>query len=675
LHKPSGVAEEGATELDPASANRWAVRICAFTGAWGILTGFAVFVLVRTQDFSEPVYFVLGLGVAAGASFVVEMLRESMRGEILPRPTRRIGHIIVTILSLLVFELFVLAAHNAVDMSSHAGEVAKLRVALLGPSLDTPSALRDLIVLAVLWLVPGAAIGWFLGRFVVNQDPEQSIRERALRGGGVGVLVALLAAPIVVFAYVLFWRLVLTLALAITQPALLAADYDSVMLGLARHGAGAGYPMVVIVGGTFAIMGLLKLWLWSIAGKAIDLAVFVLVVLSGVRFNEWRPFGIVVAGVIVGVVAPLFVDFGDVAKLALLAAVVWVVPGLVLGLAAPLLDRPSDRANWWSAIATALGIVVAVITALRWQYLGLQQNAIFVLLAVAFFAVALLFTRFRNIQEFWPALALCLSAIATGLTLLLVTHTVSFHSVLAEVNAVNALSASIAPTDEAKKFADDLSELEGWWNRPYHAVPTNIPAPISYEVKLGDIESSPAATRKKTIEDQRPDLIKLRARAMNGLIGLAANKRLYIEQSLRARPRAQWRDPLLDSLDGVASLSGEALQLMLAHEKVLVYDRQDSVRDDDIESKHWETYLIQLFVIGGRVVTNDKVLADLDAIEGRAGDETRLAAQEDTFEHDIAPEQLEVSLAGSFAFWVTVGLLSTWAIRRRALLPVEKPAS
>jgi hypothetical protein len=666
------VAEEESPGVDPASANRWAVRICAFTGAWGILTGFAVFILVRTQDFSEPGYFVLGLCVAAGASFVVEALRESMRGEIVPRATRRIGHVVVTILSLLVFELFVLAAHNAVDMSSHPGEVAKLRVALLGPSLDTPSALRDLIVLAVLWLAPGAAIGWFLGRFIVNQDPEQSIRERALRGGGIGVLVALLAAPIVVFAYVLFWRLVLTIALAVTQPALLAADYDSVLSGLARHGAGVGYPMLVIGGGTFAITGLLKLWLWSIAGKAIDLAVLVLVVLSGVRFKEWRPFGIVVAGVVVGVVAPLFVDFGDVAKLALLAAVVWVVPGLVLGLAAPLLDRPSDRANWWSAIATALGIVVAVITALRWQYLGLQQNAIFVLLAGAFFAVALLFARFRNIQEFWPALALCLSALATGLTLLLVTHTVSFHSVLAEVNAVNALSASIAPTGEAKKLADDLRELDSWWNRPYHGIVTSLPATISYEAKLGDIESLPPAARAKTIDDQRPDLMKLRAGAMNDLIGLAANKRSYLEQSLATRPRAQSRDPLLDSLDGVAGLSGEALQLSLAREKVLVNARQDSVRYDDVKSKHWETYLIQLLVIGGRVVTNDNVLADLDVIEGRAGDEARLAAQEDVFEHDIAPEQLEVSLAGSFAFWVTVGLLSTWAIRRRALQPVEK---
>jgi hypothetical protein len=114
---------------------------------------------------------------------------------------------------------------------------------------------------------------------------------------------------------------------------------------------------------------------------------------------------------------------------------------------------------------------------------------------------------------------------------------------------------------------------------------------------------------------------------------------------------------------------------MLAREKLLVNVRQQNVRYDDIESKHWETYLIRLFIIGGRVVANDKVLADLDAIEGRAGDETRLAAQEETFEHDIAPEQLEISLAGSFAFWVTVGLLSTWAIRRRALLPVEKPAS
>jgi len=93
------VADEEKPELDPASANRWAVRICAFTGAWGILTGFAVFILVRTQKFDQPVYFVLGLAVAAGASFVVEALRESMRGEILPRPTWRVGHIVVTILS------------------------------------------------------------------------------------------------------------------------------------------------------------------------------------------------------------------------------------------------------------------------------------------------------------------------------------------------------------------------------------------------------------------------------------------------------------------------------------------------------------------------------------------------------------------------------------------------
>jgi hypothetical protein len=667
------LAEDVAAELDPASAGRWAVRICAFTGAWGVLTGFAVFILVRTGDFSHPLNYALGLCVAAGASFVVEGLRESVRGEIVPHSARRIGHVAVTVLTLVVFELFILAAHNAVDISSHADDVTKLRNALLGPSLvDAPGALRDLIVLALLWLIPGAAVGWYLGLLVVNERSDQPLPERTLCGGRTGVLVAVIAAPLAVFAYVLLWRLFLALKLAITAPTLWAAHYSSVISSFSHGFSVAGPPAVVIEGGAFAVFGLINLWLWSAAGKAICFTLLALVLAIGVRFKEWRPFGILIAGFLVGVVAPLFADFLDVAKLALLAAGVWLIPGLVLGLAAPLLDRPSDRANWWSAIATALGVIVAVLTALRWQYLG-SQNYVLVVVALAFFGVALLFTRFHDLQEFWPALALCLSAIATGLAFLLVNYTVSFHGVLTEVSTINSLPASIAPSAEADQLSTDLRNLDFFWNMDFHVTPRATPA-LTYENALGAVTSLSASERQATIDAQRPGLVELRARAMNELLDLAAAKRRYIAPA-----------PLADSLDGVASLSGAALDAKLTRDENLAIAQMDdddrrarSVSDlvqnaAEIDSKHWETYHLQVAVIGGRLRANDRVLADLAALQTRTSAETKRAVQEATFDHSSAPEQLEVALAGSFAFWVTVGLLSAWAIRRRATPEASPP--
>jgi len=710
--------------LETRTAARWAVGICAFTGFWGVLTGFAIFILIRTSD---PLTIVLGLIASAIASFVIESLRDTVRGEIATHPRRRIRHIIVTILTLAVFELFVLASHNAVDIFRNHEQAKNLHDDLLGPTLAgvhgahaAPGATRDLIVLAILWMVVGAAVGTFLGLFIINEKPGQSARVRALRGGSIGVLVAVLAAPIAVFAYVLLWRTVMAFQMVFAAPAEWERQYNVLGASAANLNL-AGLPLVFYEGGLLAVLGLTQLWLWSAAGKLIDVALVALVTFIAVRFKEPRPLVIVLVGFVIGIVAPLSRDIGDVFLLALLAAIVWFVPGLVLGLAAPLLDRPSERANSWSAISAALGIVVAALTAFRWHDRG-SQNYVLLVLALVFFAVAVLLTRFRDIDDFWPALALCLATIATGLTFVLVTYAASFHSVLAEVSKINALPPSIAPTAEADRFKQDLEMLDSSWSQP----PRFVPDPYQkgpFETALSHVGSMSPDDREKTIALERPKLEALRAKAMESLVALDQQKRGYIRRAadplsadefrravseaheeyrsftggsegaglarLEARieaarlaaslvPGLYGQDPLYSSLDSVRHLSGAALNTVLVREQNLVSDRRNAEgwaafflgHNGHDDESHWWSYEKTLQIAAAQLTTIDSVLADLSRLANLASLDSRtdlkLQDAEREWERRGVPEQLEVSLAGSFAFWVTVGLLSAWAIRRRA---------
>jgi hypothetical protein len=668
------VSEEAAAAFSADDARRWSIGICAFTGAWGVLTGFAAYILVRTADFSDPWNYVIGVCVAAGASFIVEALRETVRGEIVPLPTRRIGQAVVTILTLLVFELFVLASHNAVDVFGNHEKVEHLRQDLLGPVLaSSGDALRDLIVLAALWMIPGAAVGAFLGRFIVRERDDQTLRPRALLGAATGVLVAVLAAPVAVFSYVLVWRLVLALELVATAPAMWEVQYTQLMTITYGNGSSlVGLPAVVIGGGIFAMMGLMKLWLWSVAGKAIDAVLLAAVVVLGVRRHEWRPFGIVVAGFLIGVVAPLLGDVGAVFKLALLAAVVWVVPGLVLGLAAPLLDRPSERARWWSAIAVGLGLVTATLTALLWHSLG-SHAVIAVVIALLFFLVALLFASFRDIQEFWPALALCLAAIATGLTFLLVTQTASFHGVLIEVRAINALPASIAPDEHIAHDEGDLRGVDSVWNLSSRALPAIRP-PAAYAKALAGIATMSAADRAAIETPQRASLTALRARGIAQLQAVIASRPR--DAALGDELRAPLELTTLSGAEFAAAVAREETAIrarldLVSRERRAAFDLGRDARSDALsrEEDQWSNYFATFDLAAVRVSAIDDVLADLTRIDTNAAQNAQrddaTAAAEHTFEAQGQPEVLEVSLAGAFAFWMTVGLLSAWALRRR----------
>ena len=625
---------------DARAARRFTVAICAFTGAWGVLTGFAIFVLLHASRDVTPRTFWLGLAVAVVASFVVESLRESVRGRTglgTPRSTR-VAQGLGTILMLAVFELFVLAAHRAADLFSHPREVEELRNAILGPVLeDAAGATRDLLVMAGLWILAGAAVGAVLGALAVRPGRGAGMR-RELRAGAVGALAGATAAPLAVVGYILLWRVILALRLAFFDRSALtrrlAAFVDPMSMGVYDPPAtwyGGAVRLAARISGAWMSIPPLGL----VVGVALAAALLV-----GLRWKRWWPLLVLGALLLPGIAAPLLRDARDLLRLPFMAAVVWVAPATVLGLAAPLLERPAERSRWWSSIAAVLGIAVALITVLR------LHDARYLLLTLALFGVAALLAPRGSIEEFWPAMALCLAILVTGMSFVVVHLTASFHEVLAGVSRVNALPAETESSWRPKVLTDDLRTLDetalpawtGWYRRQL----VDRYAPAGLDERLTIL----AEVAARIPRDRRE--------AFSRLDAMARNKQRALRE---AHGEAARRLPLYRSLDGVSGAPSEGLWPILSEEYYEARDRAGV--------PFWDGYARQVDVIRARLEALDAVAAGLVSLRVEAVQRSdRDTAQRRWAETGII-QTLEVALAGSTAFWITVGMLAAWQAQRR----------
>ena len=622
------------------AARRFTVAICAFTGAWGVLTGFAIFILLHTSRDVAPRTFWLGLAAAVAASFVVESLRESVRGRSGPATplSTRIAQGLGTILVLAVFELFVLAAHHAADLFSHPREVEALRNAILGPVLeDAAGATRDLLVMAGLWILAGAAVGGVLGALAVRPGRGPGLR-RELRAGAIGALVGATAAPLAVVGYILLWRVVLALRLAFFDRSALtrrlAAFVDPTSVGVYDAPAtwlGGALRLVARISGAWMSFPAL--------GLAVGVALAAALVV-GLRWKRWWPLLVLVALLLPGIAAPLLRDARDLLRLPFMAAVVWIAPATVLGLAAPLLERPAERSRWWSSIAAVLGITVALITVVR------LHDARYLLLALALFGVAALLAPRGSIEEFWPALALCLAILATGASFVVVHLTASFHEVLAGVSRVNALPAEPESSWRPKVLADDLRTLDetalpawsGWYRR--QLVERYVPAGLEERLTI--------------LDEVALRIPRDRREAFSRLDAMARNKQRALRE---AHGEAARRLPLYRSLDGVARAPSEGLWPILSEEYYEARDRAGQ--------PFWDGYARQVDAIRARLEALDTLAAGLAGLRAEAIRQSdRDVAQRRWAETGIV-QTLEVALAGSTAFWITVGMLAAWQAQRR----------
>jgi hypothetical protein len=115
---PPAKSDDGATELPKRLAAKSNLRfrtrlLCALTGAWGVATGYALFILIsnRTEGVSRSTaafHFLVVLVVAVLVVWLTEWFRDTIRGEE-SVSTRSLSAILSSVLLLAVFEVCVLA--------------------------------------------------------------------------------------------------------------------------------------------------------------------------------------------------------------------------------------------------------------------------------------------------------------------------------------------------------------------------------------------------------------------------------------------------------------------------------------------------------------------------------------------------------------------------------------
>src|ERR1700735_1326877 len=115
---PPAKSDDGAPELPKRLAaksnRRFRTRLlCALTGAWGVATGYALFILIsnRTEGVSRSTaafHFLVVLVVAVLVVWLTEWFRDTIRGEE-SVSTRSLSAILSSVLLLAVFEVCVLA--------------------------------------------------------------------------------------------------------------------------------------------------------------------------------------------------------------------------------------------------------------------------------------------------------------------------------------------------------------------------------------------------------------------------------------------------------------------------------------------------------------------------------------------------------------------------------------
>ena len=202
------------------------MSVAAGSGMFGVISGFAVFLLWNDQISEHPALFLLGLAVAAAVAYVTETLRDLIRTGEPETPTPR--RILTSFVTLASLEIFIIAWHSIVDIfeqtrNLHTGADAGSAVvevvgAIVG--MSHPSALlAQFAILVGIWVATGATVGIFFCRLVF-------LRERYRPGEGIvrAVWVALASAALVM-AYVVIIRLVLSIVMLFTQPAVVANGY------------------------------------------------------------------------------------------------------------------------------------------------------------------------------------------------------------------------------------------------------------------------------------------------------------------------------------------------------------------------------------------------------------------------------------------------------------------
>lgn len=457
------------------------LTVSALCGAMGVLSGYAIYLTYRemVRDHTQT-HFLLTLLITAVISYAIEWIREVIREGKIEQDSHPIFRTMGTFLIVLMFELFILGFHTSSDLSTEALRGAAQQ--LLGPESADSSANWTLLLAGGLWIVVGALLAAWLSQSVKNS--AETPRRRILLAARNGLIGGLIFAPIVMALYILSGRCVAALIHVFHDfgGGYSAAGFNPLPtlwhnIWLSQNTTAQSWIPKLF---TFCVMlpfGLLvmaaqkniALFMACFLGMAAYVAVYPTLIRPRL-LTKLLPQLILAAvwivcliytvgpfGYAMFLVAQQLAHAGPLwtlTKIILLAAVIWAVPGALLGALTPLLRRVSTHTRNWAFVGygSALLLIAATLLARAWWPL---------IPAIAALAVGYMFQRGSRVSEYWPFAALCVAAGICGATS--ITQHMTFAKEVIDLHAIDVLqpaSANQPAVAGRVKSFDQLSPAE-----------------------------------------------------------------------------------------------------------------------------------------------------------------------------------------------------------------------
>ncbi len=590
MNEPGGsnstIAAGGASSGATGRVSGRVVALAAALGAFGIVSGGAVFVLLLHEGDHLPYTFLIAMFVAAVVSFGIESVRELVKHGSIGKETFSPPRIVVTILTLMTFELFTAAWHA---LPTVWGKLAsEFPSAVLGPRLaQSAGAGWHFVALGALWLVVGAALAALLS-FKLDDDAAEP-RKATIEGAAFGAFGGLLIAPIVVFAFLL-------LARASGVVVQMIVDHDAWRSTIAMV---TKFPFPPVRAGAALVLFLDEKipvpFLWPLASLAIGAVLLVK--------NRWL---FVVALIVF--VFPYLEDWKSLLVMLGLVALVFGVPGAVLGGITPWLKQPANAPAAWGSVAFLVAALLVGLTLLK------LTGPWFLLPAGILVATGFLVRSSDRPDEWWPLLALAVGLFVFGMNSLVVEATfrgvfVKFHDLLRA--AAPAASTPAQPqTPLGRQIGNESGSLPDFYT-------------------LSEISQSlmrPAAKFE---------------RARKHALELALDERVGA------------LDAVLKDLDARRTMARALGDTPPSKDGLVTATTTQQWRDEADELDRLRPLVVQ---------SRDEAQRQ---VEERDAEVAKIALEEVDWESHRQDRQFELCITGSFGFWVAVGLMAGFAVTKR----------
>jgi hypothetical protein len=413
-----------------------AVWKAALGGFLGVALGFALFVFWEDKQLGGEPYWVLLLGLAMSTvlAYIFELLRSDAEGH--TEEQAGSGFFPAMVL-LALFELYILAAHTALDVSRNQQTLTEMLEDVFGisPGVPTPMPLSQVATMILLWCLTGMTLAIFLiwpifrENIDLSGDGSQEIAGRrhfkvALRSAAIGAVSGGVVGPVCVAAYVVLAGGMTEFNDILTGAHQARYDKESIFGNLMGN-------MEYLIGADLIQHG--PFWGAFWFGLALLFAAFLMVLsliilgyiirdeIRASRARKSTPPGdyvaepgmlsflwivVAIAAFCCAVLLPLFGSFHSFLSLVSSVAFLWFLPGIYLGFTVPWLASFSSHPRVWGTIALISACVLMFWVRYSWWL---------VLPAIVLIAFGVRFHRGGAIAHFWPVLAVSSAIIVYAL--------------------------------------------------------------------------------------------------------------------------------------------------------------------------------------------------------------------------------------------------------------------